>query len=321
MSFTILTSGPFSTIQDYGRLGYQHLGVPVSGALDREALAIGNHLLGNQLGAAAIEICFGGFSAQASQASFVTLTGSASAILEHQDKTGNMTRYQAGDIIAICPDDIITIPPFGDSLSCLLCLSGGVDVPQLYGSRATTVSAKIGGHEGRILAPGDRLGLGAFGDASHHDLPALRSNAEEIRQFFTKPDQVRLLPGPQDFWFTPQALARLLQKPYQISPQTSRMGMRLKGPALAHKGPADILSDGMARGVLQVPADGQPIIAMADHATMGGYAKIATVISADLSGLGRLRPHDEISFAFVSAKQAKIAAKTRQDALMRLLQR
>ena len=136
---------------------------------------------------------------------------------------------------------------------------------------------------------------------------------------FGKQKKFHIILGPQDFWFTADALATLVADSYKISAQTSRMGMRLIGPELAHKQAADIISDAMMRGVLQVPADGQPIIAMADHGTMGGYAKIGCVISSQISALGRLRPHDEISFDIVTNKQAQKITAAHQLQLKRAL--
>ena len=298
----ILTSGPFSTIQDSGRFGYQHLGVPTSGALDGDALLVGNSLLSNTPDDSAIEICFGGFSAKAHQDMTICLTGSLAAQLVVTTTDAATNFYTAGQTATISAGDIIEIPPFGDSLSCVLCLSGGVDVPVIYGSRSTTITAKLGGYEGRILAAGDRLGLLPY------QLRPIRDAAPiAYASLFAKPLSLRIIFGPQDFWFTPDALATLTAAPYRISPQSSRMGMRLIGAPLAHKGPADIVSDGMVRGAIQVPADGQPILAMADHGTMGGYTKIGCVVSADIAAMGRLRPHDEVRFEVVTAKEAEAA--------------
>ena len=303
----IIQAGPFSTIQDLGRFGFQHLGVPISGALDRDALQIGNALIGNAADDSAIEICFGGFTAKCHTAATICVTGSLSAEIEVISQTGKQTRYQSGHAVAINAGDSITIPPFGDSLSCLLCLSSGVDVPYLYGSQSTTTTALLGGFEGRHLAAGDKIALGA--QRTHPINMAIRTHYEAL---MAKPQTLRILLGPQDYWFTAKALAEMTRAPYEISPQTSRMGMRLNGTALTHKGPADIISDGMVRGAIQVPADGQPIIAMADHGTMGGYTKIGVVIHADISGLGRLRPHDEISFTTVTQDEAHQAYQAKK---------
>lgn len=307
MSVTILQAGPYSTIQDRGRFGYQHLGVPTGGALDREALAIGNILLGNEPNTNGIEICFGGFSIQYDVASRITLVGSIGAKLTVETPAGEISEYQTCDVIEVGAGDIITVPPFGDSLSVLLCIAGGLDVPVIYGGTGATPNAKIGGIEGRILQAGDVVPLGKAGGT-----PALSHHCQ--REIFAKRTTLRLMLGPQDFWFKQEAIEALLETTYKVSPQTSRMGMRLQGAALPHKGPADIISDAMMRGVLQVPADGQPIIAMADHGTMGGYTKIGCIIAADIDALGRIRPGDVISFTSVTAEEAALALQQHEAA-------
>ena len=307
MSVTIRQPGPYSTIQDRGRFGYQHLGVPTGGALDREALAIGNALLGNDAHINGIEICFGGFSVQFDDASRITLVGSVGATLTVEETTGKVTDYRTCDVIEVGPGDVVTVPPFGDSLSALLCIAGGLDVPVIYGGTGATPNAKIGGFEGRILQAGDVIPLGKAGDK-----PSPPYQCQ--RDIFAKQTELRLMLGPQDYWFKQEAIEALLETPYKVSPQTSRMGMRLQGAALPHKGPADIISDAMMRGVLQVPADGQPIIAMADHGTMGGYTKIGCVIAADINALGRIRPGDTISFSSVTADEAALALQQHEAA-------
>ena len=312
----ILQGGPFSTIQDSGRKGYQHLGVPSSGALDEDALLLGNSLLGNPQDCAAIEICFGGFQARIETPTALCLTGSTTAQIRHHKPSGDVVELPCAKPLLFDIGDVIEIPPFGDTLSALLCLGGGVDVPPIYGSRATTINAKLGGLEGRLLRAGDKLSCGAF----EPNLLSKTACAKHIYDaFFATQTRLRILAGPQDFWFTPDALTTLTSTSYQISGQTSRMGMRLIGAALPHKGPADIISDGMVRGAIQVPAQGQPIIAMADHGTMGGYTKIACVIAADLSALGRLRPNQFIQFEMVTEHEAHEALRQKTVQLQALL--
>ena len=308
---SVIKSGPYTTIQDAGRRGYQHLGVPASGALDLDALQIGNQLLQNPKGTNALEICFGGAEILFHDHRFVIITGSEGVQITKQTKQGRTALYPAGAIIELHAQDRLIIAPFGDSLSCLLCLSGGCDVPPIYSSTATTPNVGIGGYQGRILQQGDDIPL-----APCQILPPINDKIDA--SFFTKPQRLRIMAGPQNDWFTPDGLANLTTSSYKILPQSNRMGMRLSGPTLHHKGPADIISDGMVRGAIQVPADGQPIIAMADHGTMGGYTKIATVIAADLSAMGRLRPHDVVQFEMVTSEEAGHALQ-KQTALKKAI--
>ena len=308
-NLTILQAGPLSSLQDAGRIGYQHLGVPRSGALDLDALLLGNMLLGNAPSTSAIEICFGNFVAEISHDIAVTLTGSMTACLVRHRRSLPSETYQTGAIVRLEAGDRLEIPPFGDSLSVLLCLAGGFDVPYVYGSQSTTINASLGGFQGRCLQDDDVLPLCQSNAAALHEPRAISP------EIFRKQTKLNIILGPQDFWFTADALAALVSGSYKVSAQTSRMGMRLIGPELAHKQAADIISDAMMRGVLQVPADGQPIIAMADHGTMGGYTKIGCVISSQISALGRLRPHDEISFEIITNHEAQMLARAHQTAL------
>lgn len=307
----IETAGPCSTVQDKGRAGWQALGVPEGGVLDSEALQIGNALLGNPAGQPAIEICQGGFVARLAGGDIkICLAGSNEAVLEILSKKGKARRIPPYTVCDIRAGEQLKIQPFRDSLSVLLCLAADLDLPSLYGSQSTTANAGIGGLDGRLLAAGDRLHL--------HALTSAQAGFLAEPPPLTAPRQLRIIFGPQDDWFTEEACASLIDSSWQITPQLSRMGMRLAGPKLEHRGPADIISDGIVRGHIQVPADGQPIILMADHGTTGGYAKIATVISADLPGLGRLRPGAEITLAAVTLEEAAGLAARRADEMAKI---
>ena len=312
----IQIAGPFTTIQDRGRQGYQHIGVPTSGALDDDALLLGNALIGNHESCAAIEICFGGFQASVDRPTALCLTGSIKAQMIIHKPTGKRLEIACAVPVVAEDGDRIEIPPFGDTLSAVLAIGGGIDVALIYGSRSTTVNAMLGGLEGRCLQDGDKLDCG---NSDTQNAQASACDKDLYEAHFAPQTTLRIIAGPQDFWFTPEALATLTTTPFLVSPQTSRMGMRLSGESLAHKGPADIISDGMVRGAIQVPADGQPIIAMADHGTMGGYTKIACVISADLGALGRLRPNLKITFEMVTEKEAKQALEAKSARLRALM--
>ena len=181
----------------------------------------------------AIEICFGGFW-QKQNSHVISCHRQCSAQVKITSKSGIETIYEAGTIVPVEIDDVIEIPPFGDSLSCLLCITGGFDVPVIYGSSATTTNAGLGGFQGRILQAGDRLSIATPPHKIAPSIPHLSKQA--YQQAMQKPQTLRLILGPQDFWFTSQALETLTKSPYQISPQTSRMGMRLSGQALRIKG-------------------------------------------------------------------------------------
>jgi biotin-dependent carboxylase-like uncharacterized protein len=195
-----------------------------------------------------------------------------------------------------------------------LAVAGGMAVRPTLGSRATHVVSAMGGLDGRALKAGDRLPLGdrstAGGAAPALEAPLIALPRGEAR--------IRVLPGPQLDYFSGDALETLQSAPYVIAPNSDRMGFRLTGPRLAHSRGADIISDATPLGVLQVPASGQPILLMADRQTAGGYPKLATVITADMSVAGQLGPGDALTFTVCTPRDALAALIAQERALMAL---
>lgn len=291
----IVEPGVANTVQDGGRRGFRQYGVPLSGAADAVLLACANRLLGNAPDAAAIEIALTGPSLRATDDPVrIALAGSVTAKLQRAD----------GTRIDIASEQTVTLRR-GDSLAvgaarngiAYLALAGGCRVPLQLHSRSTYVRARLGGVAGRAIAAGDRIECGApAGDATLE----WRSTAP----FTHETGPIRVIFGPQDDAFETEALAALVGGPYRVSRDSDRMGMRLEGAALKHRGSADIVSDGVVPGAIQVPGNGQPIVLLADSQTVGGYAKIATVIRADLHRLAHARPGAELRFAAVMRAQA-----------------
>jgi biotin-dependent carboxylase-like uncharacterized protein len=183
-----------------------------------------------------------------------------------------------------------------------LAIEGGVAVTPVMGSRATYARAGIGGFRGRALQVGDRLPLvrGCARDGVERLLGGVSLDPAET---------ARVVLGPQDDHFVPEALDALRSGTFVVTPLSDRMGLRLAGPGLAHRQGADIASDGIPPGAIQVPSDGQPMVMLADRQTTGGYAKIATVISADLPALGRLGPGGAVRFEIVAVEEAEALAR------------
>ena len=297
--------GVLTTIQDEGRWGYQSSGVPVAGPMDVSSHRIANALVGNQRSAATLE---------------VTLVGPE---LEFDDERVSAV---AGADFALMLDDRSVplntpfVAPAGSRLRfgsrrrgarAYLAVAGGINVPPLFGSRATHLPSAMGGIEGRALRTGDRLPLGDCRRAGR--LATMRPPVFESTEH---PPRVRVLPGPNQESFTSEALEILQSAPYVVGSASDRMGFRLQGLALTHTRSADIISDATPLGALQVPASGQPILLMADRQTTGGYPKIATVISADVCVAGQLGPGDAISFVVCSPRDAMTALIARERALM-----
>lgn len=310
----VIESGLAVAVQDRGRFGYRRLGVPVSGALDPSLLAAANALLGNAADAAALEILLTGpaLKVRAGRVRF-SLAGEIAAKL--QTAQGKLLPVEPWCTVTLGPGDTIRFgavaaPKAGGTGIAYVGISGGVEVPAVLASRSTYARAALGGVQGRAIAVGDLLPCRAIaGDA----LLEFRGGP------LLHPDgAIRVVPGPQADHFTDEALQAFFSQPFTVTRDSDRMGMRLAGPVLTHSAlGADIASDGVTPGAIQVPANGQPIILMADCQTVGGYPKIATVIRADLPRLAHARPGAQLRFARVSLAEAAAAraAQAQQLAL------
>ncbi|NML25298.1 5-oxoprolinase subunit C family protein [Zoogloea dura] len=298
----IVSPGLGVSVQDAGRSGHRAIGVPLSGALDPTGLAAANLLAGNEAGAAGLEVLLAGPVLRAVDAPLrIALGGSLAGRLIPRDgpprpvAAWSALTLQAGDTL-----HLVNAPGAG-----YLAVSGGLQVMPALGSRASYPRAGLGPPP---LQAGQRLPCRQATDRAQPDLQA---------DSLLHPDgPIRVIPGPQAGHFTPSALATFLSEPYRIGQQRDRMGIRLDGPPLAHSElGADIVSDGVAPGAIQVPADGRPILLLADCQTVGGYPKIATVIRADLPRIAHLQAGDSLRFAAVDARQA---AAARADLASRL---
>jgi allophanate hydrolase len=293
----VLSPGLHTTVQDLGRVGYQNIGVPVSGALDGFAVRLANALVGNAQGMAALEILDSGPTFEvAADFARLALVGTGASLR----MGGEGPRViAAGQSVMLRRGEIVQVTLGRQSACCYLAVEGGIAVPHVLGSASTYVRAALGGLNGRALQRGDVIPL-AVGCASERNelrAPALPSGS---------PDQpIRVVPGPQQKYFRKEALATLLGAEFRVSKDADRMGMRLDGPLLRHRSGWDIVSDAIATGSIQVPGSGQPIVLLSDHQTTGGYPKIATVISADLPRLGRCRPGDPLRFVAVELEAAE----------------
>lgn len=303
----VLDGGFGNLLQDGGRPGARSVGVPLSGAADRVLLACANLLLGNAPDAAAVEVALAGPRLRVAGAPVdVALSGALAA----------RVLRAGGDAIELAPWHSLRLRP-GDTIAVgaargpgYLAVSGGFDVPPQLGSRSTYARAGIGGVQGRALAAGDRIDCAAVAD---DDAPARRAG----RPFAHPAGPLRVILGPQDDAFTDAALASLLGEAFEVGAERDRMGLRLAGPRLAHRPGrgADIVSEGVAPGAVQVPGNGQPIILGPDCQTVGGYTKIATVISADLPRLAHLMPGQAVRFAAVTPAAAREALAQQRRAL------
>ena len=289
----VLSPGLLTTVQDLGRPGLGAFGVPPGGAADAHALRLGNLLLGNDEGAAALEATLAGPELVFEDEGLVVLAGAPfAAMLDGEE-------LAAWSAIRVRAGSRLTLGRAVSGARGYLCVRGGIDVPHVLGSRSTDVATGFGGLLGRALAAGDLLPIGpslAPPRGLSVDAAAARWNGPRRL--------LRVTPGPQQHWFSPKALASFLSRSFRVSASSSRTGVRLEGEPL--EAPTrSLVTEGVVAGAVQVPAGGLPIVLLVEHPSTGGYPKIASVISADLSALAQLRPGDEVRFARVSFDEAR----------------
>jgi biotin-dependent carboxylase-like uncharacterized protein len=292
----VVAPGLHTTVQDLGRIGYQDIGVPVSGALDGFSLRLANALVGNEEGMPALEILVSGPTLEiAADTVRVALVGEGATLAIVSDPPRVVP---AGKSITLSRGELFRVAVDHRSHSCYLAVAGGIAVPLVLGSASTYVRAGIGGFKGRALRRDDVVPLALPRPPERGELRIPMPPAR------TEEQSIRVILGPQQEYFTDEALTALVSAEFRVSNDSDRMGMRLEGPLLRHRHGWDIVSDAIATGSMQVPGSGQPIVLLADHQTTGGYPKIATVVSADLPLLGRYRPGDKLRFASITVEAA-----------------
>jgi antagonist of KipI len=311
MSIIVLKPGMLSTLQDAGRYGFQHFGVPVSGAMDFFSHRIANILTDNKTDEATLEVTLRGPRLRFERDALIALCGAdlSPTIDGVIAPEGKPVRVRAGSVL-----------DFGDSVAgcrTYLAIHGGFDVPVVMGSRSTYVSARIGGLDGRALRRGDVLSAGNAKSSAYPGLSwtlaaSKRSFAapkwavnQHIEKLGRSPQIVRILAGRHWEAFPSAARDVLTTSEYRVGADSNRMGCRLEGPGLLAGGPPEILSEAVTFGTIQVPPSGKPIVLMADRQTVGGYPKIAEAIGVDLHLLAQLRPGDRLRFELVSLAQAQ----------------
>ncbi len=308
----VLVPGPLTSVQDLGRYGLGDQGIAPAGAMDSLALRLGNLVVGNLPGAAALEMTLVGPTLAVEGGGVVALAGAPfEAWLE--TVSGERRAITPWRAVRVRDGDRLRIGGAQQGARAYLCVAGGIDVPLHHGSRATHLGAGLGGLAGRALREGDRLPVGTPRQ-SLDDL-AGRQLRRDLWPPYPVEAVVRVILGPQAEGFTPDAVATFLSAAYTVEPDSNRMGVRLSGPQLGHVDGADLTSEGIALGAVQVPHSGRPIILMADRQTTGGYTKIATVIGADIGVVGQARPGARLRFEAVTV-EAALAARRAQEALV-----
>lgn len=313
MRLSIISSGLLTTIQDLGRHGYQKDGIVVSGAMDTFALRAANLLVGNGEAEAGIEVTLMGPKIQFEQQQLIAITGAdlSPRINGEPVKGWRPLFVEEGSVLE-----------FGSPRSgcrAYIAVAGGFDIPPVMGSCSTYLHAGLGGIHGRPLQAGDTIpcrGIPAKMKPFLHSLIASQTknpgaqtswSVDSSLYFsYSDPQPIRVLKGPEYGLFSAQSQQDFWRMAYQVTSQSDRMGYRLRGTRIHLAGEADVLSSAVTFGTVQVPAEGNPIVLLADHQTTGGYPRIAQVITADFSKLAQLTPRNKLQFKEVTLEEAQL---------------
>ena len=322
MSVEVLKPGALTTLQDLGRYGYQRFGVVVNGAMDEWSHQVANELVGNIDDEATLEITLLGPSLRFAEAALIAIVGAdlSANVGGHLIPRGRAVMIGAG-----------TQLDFGSRVNgvrAYLSVSGGFDVAPVMDSRSTYLRGGFGGFAGRALRRGDVLTIGkrartvprspkrpSAQPVTLVDGPAVTAGPKYLTGEVVS---VRVIAGAQWELFTPESLSTFLTSPYQIDPQSDRMGYRFEGPALQRRHEFEMISEGVAFGTVQVPPEGKPIVLMADRQTTGGYPKIACVASVDLPVMAQLAPRQAVRFRTIELQEAQALYQTRARELAEL---
>lgn len=297
-SIDVMNGGILTTIQDSGRYGYQELGIPTSGVMDDYNFRLANILVGNNLDEAVLEMTYFGPTLKFNEDLRLAITGS------DMNPKINGTPAPMFETINVKAGDTLQFGKVNEGVRGYIAFGGSIDVPLVNGSKSTHIKTKMGGINGRALKAKDTLYIKKSKEKTMRKIP------EKYLPKFNHCNVLRVVLGPQDDYFTEKGIHDLCRSGgYQVTKDFDRMGIRLKGTAIEHEETADIISDGTNFGSIQVPANGQPIILVADRQTTGGYTKIANVITPDLPKLAQVSFLDKILFQEVTIEEAQKLTK------------
>jgi biotin-dependent carboxylase-like uncharacterized protein len=315
MALEILKPGLSTTVQDLGRPGYYHLGIPESGAMDRYALVAANLLVGNPEGAAALEAVFLAPEIRFERAAIVGVCGADMPAKVDGVEQPGWTSF------AVRSGQTLSFGYLKGGARAYIAISGGIDVPIVLGSRSTYALGALGGFEGRALKAGDRLPLGEAPVGAN----ANRTVPQELRRGPGKAPELRVLPGLYWHRLTEEAGANFFADAWKVAPEADRIGYRFRGgrpmsfvprepPFGAGSDPSNIVDSCYPYGSIQVPGGAEPIVLHRDAVSGGGYFMLGTVISADMDLIGQLQPHQPTRFVKVDMETA-LRARAEQKAL------
>ncbi|MCF3639605.1 biotin-dependent carboxyltransferase family protein [Rhizobium sp. TRM95111] len=316
MAVKVITPGLATSVQDLGRPGCYHVGIPEGGGMDRFATRIANLLVGNDPGAAVLEATFMGPELEFTAPAVIAVTGG-----ELPPKVNGEER-PTWESFAVNAGDRLSFGYLKSGARAYIAISGGIDVPVVLGSRSTYVLGALGGFEGRTLKTGDELPIGAgIGKAGRSLPPGLRGNG-------AAPSELRMLPGIYWHRITETAGKRFFEETWKVAPEADRIGYRFRGgtplefmpreqPFGAGSDPSNIVDACYPYGSVQVPSGTEPIVLHRDAVSGGGYMMLGVVISADMDRIAQMQPHTPARFVPVSLEDALVARADRRAALAR----
>ena len=296
--------GLLTTVQDLGREGHGPMGVSPSGAADPVSLRIGNRLVGNPQGAAALEMTLLGGTFSFPEGASIALTGSDfGATLDDTP----LAMYTS---VLVKSGQTLRLGPTRSGARCYLSVQGGIHVEPFLGSASTHLLSGLGGFQGRALRKGDSLSIGAATCAYRKQTVSPQALPQLAPRKI-----LRATSGPQAGWFSDAARQILYSTAYRVAEESNRMGIRLEGATLPATASGDMITEGASLGAVQIPPRGSPIILFVEQQTTGGYPMIANVISVDLPSLGQLRPRDDIRFERIDLREARILLAKQEELL------
>jgi antagonist of KipI len=296
--------GMFTTVQDLGREGFGPIGVSASGAADPVSLRIGNRLVGNPEGVAALEMTLVGGSFTFDRGAIVALTGA-----DFGASLGGVPLPMFTSI-EVQPGQTLAFGASRSGARAYVCIQGGIAVKPFLRSASTHVLSGLGGFQGRPLRKSDLLEVGPTKSPFQK-----RSLSPQALERLQPRKLLRVTNGPQSEWFAPSSWKLFCESSFRVTEQSNRMGIRLQGPGIPIDLSREMITEGVSLGAIQVPPSGQPIILFVEQQTTGGYPKIGNIVSADLHSLGQLRPRDGIRFERIEFSEAR-SLLIQQEALL-----
>jgi biotin-dependent carboxylase-like uncharacterized protein len=321
MAIKVRQPGLLTTVQDTGRFGEYALGMPPSGAMDIFSYQVGNYLVGNEEGAAGLEITYFGPELEFTEGAVIAVTGAEMPPKINGEEAPSWETLEVGE------GDVLSFDYLKNGARSYLAVAGGIDVPLFMHSRSTYTLIGLGGHEGRALQEGDELGIGEHPNGGSQ---VGKRVADDHIPAYSKETDLRVIIGLASYRLTKESLDEFLTTTWTVTPDADRVGYRYRGgalkfvereqPAGAGSDPANVVDFGYPIGSIQVPGGVEPIVLMNDAVTGGGYATIGTVISADRDKLAQTKTNDKTQFRSVGLEEALKARRARREQMAEIRQ-